>query len=311
MSYNFGFGITTLQVWGAGGGGNPPVNSVAPVVSGSVSQGSTLTSTTGTWTNTPTSYNYQWYSGGNPVGTNQNTYVSQVTDVGNTIDCVVTAYNGSGSSAPQASNTVGPITGTGPVNTVAPAVTGTTVVGDVLTTTNGTWTGSPTGYSYQWKSGSSNVGTNVNHYTLQVSDTGNNMTCVVTATNVSGSTPATSNSVGPVTNVPINSVAPVVSGSVTVGSTLTTTNGTWTNSPTSYNYQWVNSSTGNVGTNQNTYVSQVSDVGDDISCEVTAINGVGSSTPASSNSVGPITNSSSPELDFSQSSNSMYIPVIF
>jgi len=38
-----------------------------------------------------------------------------------------------------------------PVNTVAPAVTGTTVVGQVLTTTNGTWTGVPTPtYSYQW-----------------------------------------------------------------------------------------------------------------------------------------------------------------
>jgi hypothetical protein len=38
-----------------------------------------------------------------------------------------------------------------PVNTVAPAVTGTATQGQTLTTDNGTWTNSPTGYTYQWQ----------------------------------------------------------------------------------------------------------------------------------------------------------------
>ena len=40
-----------------------------------------------------------------------------------------------------------------PVNTVAPVISGTTTLGSVLTTTNGTWTNSPTSYTYQWKRG--------------------------------------------------------------------------------------------------------------------------------------------------------------
>ena len=38
-----------------------------------------------------------------------------------------------------------------PTNSAAPAVTGQTVQGQTLTTSNGTWTGSPTSYAYQWQ----------------------------------------------------------------------------------------------------------------------------------------------------------------
>ena len=87
----------------------PPTNVTPPVVTGGLVQGQTLTSTTGTWTGSPTGYAYQWKSNGANVGTNQNTYVTQLSDVGNTITCTVTATN-AGGSASQVSNTVGPIT---------------------------------------------------------------------------------------------------------------------------------------------------------------------------------------------------------
>ena len=80
-----------------------------------------------------------------------------------------------------------------PVNTVLPNVTGTAVVGNALTTDDGSWTGSPTSYAYQWKRGATNIGTNANAYTLVNADAGQSITCVVTATNAVGSTPATSN----------------------------------------------------------------------------------------------------------------------
>lgn len=38
-----------------------------------------------------------------------------------------------------------------PVNTVLPVISGTPVPGNVLSTTTGTWTNSPTGYTYQWQ----------------------------------------------------------------------------------------------------------------------------------------------------------------
>lgn len=37
-----------------------------------------------------------------------------------------------------------------PVNTVPPVVSGTVALGEVLTTTDGTWTGSPSGFTVQW-----------------------------------------------------------------------------------------------------------------------------------------------------------------
>ena len=80
-----------------------------------------------------------------------------------------------------------------PVNTVLPNVTGVAIVGNILTTDDGSWTGSPTSYAYQWKRGATNIGTNANTYTLVAADAGQSITCVVTATNATGSTPATSN----------------------------------------------------------------------------------------------------------------------
>ena len=47
--------------------------------------------------------------------------------------------------------TVGNSYGSAPVNTVAPAVTGTATFGSTLTTTNGTWLGAPAPtFTYQW-----------------------------------------------------------------------------------------------------------------------------------------------------------------
>ncbi len=81
-----------------------PLNTVAPVISGAALVGSTLTSTTGTWTETPTGYSYQWQSNGSNVGTNQNTYVTVSGDNGHTITCLVTASNAVGSGSPATSN---------------------------------------------------------------------------------------------------------------------------------------------------------------------------------------------------------------
>jgi hypothetical protein len=83
-----------------------------------------------------------------------------------------------------------------PDNTVAPVATATTlIVGGVLSTTNGTWTGSGITFSYQWYRGASPIGSaTANTYTLVADDMFNNIYCQVTATNISGSAQANSNS---------------------------------------------------------------------------------------------------------------------
>lgn len=84
--------------------------------------------------------------------------------------------------------------GSPPVNTVAPVVSGNTWVGQTLTTTNGTWDGSPTSYIYQWQRDGVNIsGATSNTYTLVLADAGTDVRCVVTAINGSGSASANSN----------------------------------------------------------------------------------------------------------------------
>jgi hypothetical protein len=83
-----------------------PVNNQLPAISGATSQGSMLTADTGTWTNSPTSYGYQWRrcdaSGGtcgnitNATGTG---YLTTAGDVGSTIRVIVTATNAGGFTA--------------------------------------------------------------------------------------------------------------------------------------------------------------------------------------------------------------------
>jgi len=131
-----------------------------------------------------------------------------------------------------------------PVNSTLPVISGNTTIDSFLTTTNGTWTNSPTSYAYQWKRGATNIGTNANTYQLVAFDSTAEITCVVTATNATGSTPATSNTITADNYAPINTVAPIVTcvefDVAVANSTLQTTDGSWDNGygGITYTYQW-------------------------------------------------------------------------
>jgi hypothetical protein len=90
----------------SGGGGSPPVNTVAPVLSGLNFVGQTLTSTTGTWTGTPPiSYSYVFISTMDFINftvvqsSASPTYVVQAVDAGKSIRCNVNASNSFGNDA--------------------------------------------------------------------------------------------------------------------------------------------------------------------------------------------------------------------
>jgi len=86
------------------------------------------------------------------------------------------------------------ISGFAPSNTTAPVVSGIVEVGQTLTSTTGTWTGTPPiVYSYQWKRGAINIGTNSSTYVAVTADLEQNITCTVTATNSFGNASQISN----------------------------------------------------------------------------------------------------------------------
>ncbi len=172
-------------------GCDPTVNLTAPVVTGTTCEGSVLTSTPGTWDGDPLSFaiTYQWKrdcgSGYITIpGAVNPTYTLTAADVGCTIRCAVTAFNGCVVPATTNSNATGTIVGI-PANTVAPVIAGTAFVGHTLVLTSpGTWTNSPT-YTYQWlRNGSVIAGETTTSYILQVADEGASVQCRVGAHNV-------------------------------------------------------------------------------------------------------------------------------
>jgi hypothetical protein len=84
-----------------------------------------------------------------------------------------------------------------PANTALPTIAGTAVEGNTLTAGTGSWSGSPTGYAYQWQdcdsSGASCVnvaGASASSYRLLSGDVGHTVRVVVTAANEGGSASA-------------------------------------------------------------------------------------------------------------------------
>ena len=97
------------MVLGSGGALPLPVNSVAPVVSGTAQSGQTLSSTTGTWVGVVDSYSYQWQRGAgasysNISGATSSTYTVTSGDAGYLLRCQVRATNVAGTSDPANSN---------------------------------------------------------------------------------------------------------------------------------------------------------------------------------------------------------------
>jgi hypothetical protein len=179
------------------------------------------------------------------------------------------------------------VAATAPANTALPVISGTAAVGQTLTSTNGTWTGTPTPtYARQWKRNGSNIaGATSTAYLLGSADAGTTITVTVTATNTAGSANATSAATAEITGIaPANAGGanlPAISGSTVQGATLTATSGTWTGTPApTYTYQW-KSAGGNVGTGLTTYATVVGDVGNTITVVVTATNAAGSANATS------------------------------
>jgi len=146
---------------------------------------------------------------------------------------------------------------TAPVNLTLPTASASSLYVDgEITTTDGTWSGTPTSFTYQWKRGATNIGTNAN-YILENADAGLNITCVVTATNATGSTPATSNVNVPFAlAAPINIDLPVIDNLTTwtVGMTIGFTGNNWDGNPVpTLTYDWQRTGGNIPGATSDTY----------------------------------------------------------
>jgi len=110
--------------------------------------------------------------------------------------CSIAAYvDGSGTTVtPPPPPPPPPPSPAAPTNTAAPVITGTPATGATLSTSAGSWTGSPTSYDYQWQDcaaaggGCSEIaGATSKSYTVVTGDVGKTVRVRVTAANAGGS----------------------------------------------------------------------------------------------------------------------------
>ena len=136
----------------------PPVNDEAPTVSGVVALGEVLTAEPGRWESAgPLSYSYRWQRSVDgeswldvPAAVGSS-YLLLSADIGSLMRAVVAATNAGGSAEAPSAPTI-PVAGAGaPTPIQLPQLTGTTQVGRPLNATSGTWSGTPTAFTYQWQ----------------------------------------------------------------------------------------------------------------------------------------------------------------
>jgi hypothetical protein len=258
---------------------DPPVNVVAPAVSGVAQQDQTLSALNGQWTGgvAPYSFAYQWLRCDGTgaacaaiAGATSGTYVATSSDVGSTLAVSVTATDavaatGSAvsvaSAAVQAPPPPPPPPLAPPSNASPPVVSGTATSGQTLSADTGVWSsGGPLTYAWQWQRCSAAgdscadvAGATGSTYQLTDADVGATVRAVVTATDTTGSASAASLPSAVVAAAPppppppppvapvVNVAAPAISGVAQEGSSLTAADGVWSGgvAPLAFAYQWL------------------------------------------------------------------------
>jgi hypothetical protein len=256
-------GVAPVSTAWAAVNNTEPTNPVAPAVSGAFLVGQQLSTTIGTWTDADLdalTYSIQWKRADDASGTNAaniggasaNGYILTAADAHKFVCVSVTADDGHGGVTP-ISTTWTAVNNTAPANSVAPAVSGTYLIGQQLTTTTGTWAdadGDALTFSCQWKRADDASGTNAaniggasaNSYTLTTADAHKFVGVTVTADDGhSGATPYSTAWTALNNTAPTNIFAPAASGTYLVGQQLTTTTGNWSDvdgDALTFSYQW-------------------------------------------------------------------------
>lgn len=166
------------------------VDDKPPTVAGDRKIGKVLTASGPTWDQAGVTTTYQWRRDGEDItGADQASYALTGDDYDTIVTVVATGTNSNGLSGMAESEPIEPDLG-GPITASrAPVVSGTAEPGKTLTTTTGTWPGTPEPtYTYQWYrsrptgSGSQVIpGATEASYTPVVADAGRTVVVLVTA----------------------------------------------------------------------------------------------------------------------------------
>jgi hypothetical protein len=178
-------------------------NGLAPP--GALDAGVVVGATPGRWSGGAPALTHQWMRCDTTgaacsalTGATGRTYTTTTSDLGSTLRVHVSTGTTGATSAPVAmkpgATTTPPPPAPAPSASAPPVVSGAPQEGSVLSTTSGSWSGSPTSYSYRWRRCDSQgatcadiPGATGQTYTLVAGDVGATIRSAVTAANASGS----------------------------------------------------------------------------------------------------------------------------
>jgi GH25 family lysozyme M1 (1,4-beta-N-acetylmuramidase) len=212
--------------------GGAPTLATTPTIVGGPQAGKLLAAVPGTWRGgKPLSFAYQWQrcdaAGRGCAGISGavgRVYTPNADDVGHALLVRVSAVTPAGTAAASSAPTLaaaasGATGGAAPKVQKLPTVQGGSQVGQVLTAQVGTWTGSPTSYSYQWRrcptGGAACVaiaGAGGIAYTTSPGDIGSVISLTVTAIGKGGAASATAKPTTTILAAPIP--APAVENTI-------------------------------------------------------------------------------------------------
>lgn len=280
--------------------GRPPVPTVAPSVTGTARVGSTITASTGEWSVKRLSYLCHWYREGvrtsacdpitlTPADVGKRYYIRVIAESPGTYE----------SSAAVTSATVTVVPGPAPTPLRAPAINGTTTVGQIVTLDQGQWNPPPGAtFSFQWLRDGVPVAQRTSAaYPIGPADAGKRLTVSVKVTTPGYDTATvTTSPTAPIGKGPrpTATAAPRITGTAAVGSTLTATPGTWSQSDLSFKYTWLRNGVAIDGAGGSTYRPVAADLGATLSVRVTVTSAAWSTTTATSSATAKIGKGAAP-----------------
>jgi hypothetical protein len=294
--------ICAISLLAAASAHAAPTAGAPPSIAGKAIDGKRMKASTGSWSGgKPFSYSYVWKrcdasgAGCAPIeGAATSRYTPSAADVGHRLVVVVKATDGEGSGEA----TSGPSGVVAPApprhKGAAPAIVGNAQDGQVLSATNGGWTGTgPLAFAYQWQScaGSSCAsigGATASSYRPAGEQLGHKLRVLVTASNGGGSASrASKKTAAIVPGPPVDTALPTVSGLPVVEQKLSAETGTWAGTgPFTYTYQWRGCNLAGVcedisGAHEPTYTVGPLQIANSIEVVVTAHNALGESSATS------------------------------
>jgi hypothetical protein len=289
----------------------PPASSQPPAILPTApQQGVTATATSGVWSQSPSSYSYQWLACGQAsegcaaiANATSVDYTPESSDAGYALAVQVTAVNAFGKGVPSVSALTSPVIESLGALKMPVLSTDNPTAGVMLSTTNGTWAGFPLpSYTYQWQQCDAFGGECSNianatgpSFVPTAADVGQTIQAVIKASNLLGSVRAVTLASNIVTGAPTELQAPNLSSKTPAeGISLSVSTGAWGGYPTpTYSYRWQDCEasgglcTAIAGADSPAYTPTVTDVGHVLEAIVSAANssGMASATSAASSVV--------------------------